>query len=391
MKFSVIIPLYNKAPYIRKALESVLAQTYTDYELIIVDDGSTDGSFTIAKQVIDERLKIKGTEDEVKGKENSGAETNGYKLSPINYKLIRQANSGVSAARNAGVAQAHGEYLAFLDADDWWDSTYLERIAQLIEDYPDAGLYACNYIYYKPGKTHVALHIPTGYINYPKAYYESDAMPVWTGAAMIPRYVYEEMGGFPLGIKLGEDFLLWSKIALRYPVAFLNEPLAWYNNDVPATLRATRNLHAPEHHMLFRLELAFGDGEEVKDDRLKIKGTKNEVKGERLEVRGTENGETDNTEPRRLIASSPHRLSDDWSRLLDKLRINGLLEYWLDKRYHNLAIEELKKVDWSLQSNSVKRIYKTPIWLLKMKRWVMLVGSAVKQIIMKAIRRKIRD
>ena len=67
MKFSVIIPLYNKAPYIRKALESVLAQTYTDYELIIVDDGSTDGSFTIAKQFIDERLKIKGLEDEVRG------------------------------------------------------------------------------------------------------------------------------------------------------------------------------------------------------------------------------------------------------------------------------------------------------------------------------------
>ena len=97
MKFSVIIPLYNKAPYIRKALESVFAQTYTDYELIIVDDGSTDGSFTIAKQFIDERLKIKGTEDEVKGyrlkvkgKENSGAETNGYKLSPNSPSEFRR-------------------------------------------------------------------------------------------------------------------------------------------------------------------------------------------------------------------------------------------------------------------------------------------------------------
>ena len=258
MKFSVIIPLYNKAPYIRKALESVFAQTSTDYELIIVDDGSTDGSFTIAKQFIDERLKIKGSEDEVKGKENSGAETNGYKLSPINYKLIRQANSGVSAARNNGVAQAKGDYIAFLDADDWWEPTYLERMAQLIEDYPEAGLYACNYVYYKPGKTHVALNIPTGYINYPKAYYEGGAMPVWTGAAIMPRAVFDEMGGFPLGIKLGEDFLLWAKTALHFPVAFLNEPLAWYNNDVPVNLRATRNLHASEHHMLFRLEL-LGD------------------------------------------------------------------------------------------------------------------------------------
>ena len=342
MKFSVIIPLYNKAPYARKALESICAQTCRDYELIVINDGSTDNSAIVA----DEYLKA----------------TDG-----IDYKIINQPNAGVSAARNNGVALSHGEYVAFLDADDWWEPAYLERMAQLIKDYPDAGLYACNYVYYKPGKTHVALNIPTGYINYPKAYYESNAMPVWTGAAMIPRKVYDEMGGFPLGTKLGEDFLLWSKIALQYPVAFLNEPLAWYNNDVPATLRATRNIHAPEHHMLFRLELAFGDI---------------------FEAKGTEDGETDNTEPHRLIASSPHRLSDDWSRLLDKLRVNGLLEYWLDKRYHDFAAEELKKVDWEQQPNSVKRMYKTPIWLLKLKRMVMHVGSYCKQRIIKAIRRE---
>lgn len=358
MKFSVIIPLYNKAPYIRKALESVLAQTYTDYELIIVDDGSTDGSFTIAKQFIDERLKVKGAE-------NSKAEINAYNLSPINYKLIRQANSGVSAARNNGVAQSHGDYLAFLDADDWWDSTYLEHMAQLINDYPDAGLYACNYVYYKPGKTHVALNIPTCYINYPKTYYESDAMPVWTGAAMIPRKVYDEMGGFPIGIKLGEDFLLWAKIALHYPVVFSNEPLAWYNNDVPATLRATRNLHKPEHHMLFRLELAFGNSDEVQGDRLTAKITKN--------------SEADTLASR--LSPLAFRLNEDWQTLIDKLRINGLLEYWLDKRYYDLAAEELKKVDWEKQPSSIKRIYKTPIWLLKLKRRVMQVGSFVKQFV----------
>ncbi len=376
MKLCVIIPLYNKAAYIRKALESVLAQTYTDYELIIVDDGSTDGSAEIADTLL----------QEAKGLENSAADTSASRLSgvpenargalgcssPLAFRLLKQPNAGVSAARNAGVALSQGDYVAFLDADDWWEPTYLERMAQLIDDYPAAGLYASNYVYYKPGKTHVALNIPTGYINYPKTYYESNAMPVTSITAVIPRKVYDEMGGFPLGIKLGEDFLLWSKIALRYPVAFLNEPLAWYNNDVPATLRATRNLHAPEHHMLFRLELAFGDIFEAK--------------GERLKAKGTENGETDNTEPHRLIASSPHRLSDDWSRLLDKLRINGLLEYWLDKRYHNLAAQELEKVDWNQQPNSVKRMYKTPICLLKLKRRVMQMGSYCKQRIIKAIR-----
>lgn len=385
MKFSVIIPLYNKAPYIRKALESVLAQTYTDYELIIVDDGSTDGSAEIAEAFLHEAIRQKGYK--AKGLENGEADIHAstpYTLhfTPTDasspHRLIRQANSGVSAARNAGVAQAHAEYIAFLDADDWWEPTYLERMAQLITDYPDAGLYACNYVYYKSGKTHVALNIPTGYINYPKAYYESDAMPVWTGAAMIPRKVYDEMGGFPLGIKLGEDFLLWSKIALRYPVAFLNEPLAYYNNDVPATLRATRNLHAPEHHMLFRLELAFGNEEECKVESVKCKGTGNEVKGKK-------NGEAE------IPVSTLYTLhltptKDDWKSLLDKLRVNGLLEYWMSKEYHNQATEELKKVDWGQQPNNAKRIYKTPIWMLKLKQIVMHVGSYFKQRIIKAIR-----
>ena len=333
MKFSVIIPLYNKAPYIRKALESVLAQTYTDYELIVVDDGSTDESASTVKTML----------CEVKG----GAETTASRLSPLAFRLLKQQNSGVSAARNNGVAQAQGEYIAFLDADDWWEPTYLERMAQLIEDYPDAGLYACNYVYYKPGKTHVALNIPTGYINYPKAYYESGAMPVTSITAIMPRAVFDEMGGFPMGIKLGEDFLLWAKTAMHYPVAFLNEPLAWYNNDVPVNLRATRNLHHPNNHMLFRMD---------------------------------------------SIASSlspfASNLKSDWQALLDKLRVNGLLDYWMSKEYHDIAAQELAKVDWSQQPDSMKRIYKTPIWMLKAKRQVMRVGSWCKQLI---IRLEVRD
>ena len=366
MKFSVIIPLYNKAPYIRKALESVLAQTYTDYELIIIDDGSTDGSAEIAEAFLQELPASR--------------------LSPLAFRLLKQKNAGVSAARNNGFSVSSAEYIAFLDADDWWEPTYLERMAQLINDYPVAGLYACNYVYYKPGKTHVAINnIESGYFNYPKAYFEGGVMPIMSISVAIPRKVFDELGGFPLGIKLGEDFLLWSKIALRYSVAFLNEPLAYYNNDVPATLRATRNLHKPEHHMLFRLELAFGDIFEAK--------------GERLEAKGKENGEAD------IHASTPYTLhstptdasrlspfasclSEDWQALLDKLRINGLLEYWLDKRYHNLAAFELAKVDWSQQPNSVKRMYKTPIWLLRMKRRVMQVGSWCKQRLIRLIKFK---
>ena len=208
-KLSVIIPLYNKAPYVRKALESVFAQTYTDYELIVVDDGSTDDSAAIAEDLLASRL------------------------SPFAFRLLKQKNAGVSAARNKGFSVSSGDYIAFLDADDWWEPTYLEKMAKLIEDYPDAGLYASNYYYHKDGQNIIKVDIPTGYFNYPKEYFKNFAMPVWTGATMISRNVFEEMGGFPLGIKLGEDFLLWAKIALHYKVAFWNEPLAYYNNTLP--------------------------------------------------------------------------------------------------------------------------------------------------------------
>lgn len=360
MKFSVIIPLYNKAPYIRKALESVLAQTYTDYEVIVVDDGSTDESASIVETMLCEVIRLQGYK--ATRQEDGKAEDAlpNRLIAQLPYRLLKQKNAGVSAARNYGFSVSIGDYIAFLDADDWWEPTYLEKMAQLIEDYLEAGLYACNYVYYKPGKTHVALNIPTGYINYPKAYFESGAMPVWTGATMMPREVFEDMGGFPVGIKLGEDFLLWAKTAMHYPVAFCEEPLAYYNNDVPVNLRATRNLHASEHHMLFRLEL-LGD----KVMRLL--------------------GDEANAPASTLYTLHPTPSEADWKRLIDKLRVGGLLDYWMSKEYHDVAAQELAKVDWSKQPDSVKRTYKTPIWMLKAKRQVMKWGSAVKQALVRRL------
>ena len=534
MRFSIIIPLYNKAPYIRKALESVLAQTYTDFEVIVVDDGSTDDSARIAEELLaSPKSSPKGKDFQptpnpsLKGGEHDsfarvfGAHTadstqydllkenakanrknpteaesamwdilkgnnigyhfrrqhiildyivdficlekglvieldGGYHNDPeqmeyderrtahlqrlgytelrfkneellcnpdaviqkitdileilpslqgragdrlftlpfregqgvgslpslqggVGGRLIRQANSGVSAARNNGVAQASGDYIAFLDADDWWEPTYLERMAQLIEDYPEAGLYACNYVYYKPGKTHVAVNnIETGYFNYPKAYYEGGAMPVTSITAIMSRTVFKEMGGFPVGIKLGEDFLLWAKTAMHYPVAFCEEPLAWYNNDVPVNLRATRNLHASEHHMLFRLELLGDKAMRLLGDE--ANGTNDECKVDSVKFKGMENSKADTN------ASTPYTLHPtpseaDWKRLIDKLRVGGLLDYWMSKEYHDLAAQELAKVDWSQQPDSVKRIYKTPIWMLKTKRLIMRKGSFVKRLL----------
>ena len=119
MRFSVVIPLYNKAPYVKKALESVFAQTFRDFELIVVDDGSTDDSLNVAKEVLD--------------------------ASGIYHQLIHQDNAGVSTARNNGVASSNGDYICFLDADDWWAPNFLERMDWLIKEYPEAGIYGVNY------------------------------------------------------------------------------------------------------------------------------------------------------------------------------------------------------------------------------------------------------
>lgn len=331
-RFSIIVPLYNKAPYVKKALETIVAQTFRDFECIIVDDGSTDGSMDVVRDFVQNdgmsRLRL-----------NEPLSLNDGRLT-----IISQPNTGVAAARNNGVAKSHGEYVCFLDADDWWEPNFLEEMDRLIKEYPDAGLYATNYVYYKPGKTHVALDLERGYMNYPETYQHSDAMPVWTGAACIPRKVFDEMGGFPAGIKLGEDFLLWAKIALNYKLAFCEKALAYYNNDVPASLRATRNLHKPEYHMLFNL------GE-----------IENELRAKSQEQRV------------------------EWNALLDKLRISGLMEYWLSDEYHGAAVAELKKVVWNKQSKKAKAQYEKPIWLLKFRRNFMKIGSFCKQRIIKMI------
>lgn len=328
MKFSVIIPLYNKAPYVKKALESVFAQTYKDWELIVVDDGSSDDSLAIAKQFITDRC----AEDRCTVDRHNGCR------STMSVEIITQQNQGVSAARNNGIAASKGEYVAFLDADDWWEPTFLVKMAQLISDYPDAGLYASNYYYHKDGKNIVKVDIPTGYFNYPQKYYENFAMPVWTGATIIPRKILEEKGGFPLGVKLGEDFLLWAKIALSYPVAFLSEPLAYYNNTLPPNYRATYKLHKPEEHMLFRLDMLGEEAEMIFSEK--------------------DNG---------------------WRRLIDMLRIHGLYNYWLSEEYHNVAQEELDKVYWDNQHDFLIQMYNKPRWFLKIKQKSLQIASQIKR------------
>lgn len=305
-RVSIIMPLYNKAPYVKKAVESVLTQTFKDWELIVVDDGSKDGSPQVVLDLIDERCHV-----------------------------YSQGNLGVGAARNSGVQLAKSNLLAFLDADDWWESTFLEEMVGQTEVYPKAELWASNYWYVKRGKTRVAVKLETGYFDYPEAYLQNEAMPVTSSSVLVSHKAFEEAGGFPEEVKLGEDFLLWSRIALKHQFAFLDKALAYYNNDVPAAARATRNLYPPEQHMLFHLEHLEGHAE--------------------------------------------------WKTLCDKLRANGLLEYWLSNKYHRAALKELRKVDWKKQPSNVYRLYRTPRPLVRAQQQIMRLGSKGKHVLIKLI------
>ena len=113
---SVVIPLYNKERQIAHTLRSVFAQTFQDFEVVIVDDGSTDGSVAEVEKFTDSRIR-----------------------------LIRQVNAGVAAARNRGIEEAQGELIAFLDADDEWKPEYLATQYHLYQKYPECSVYACNY------------------------------------------------------------------------------------------------------------------------------------------------------------------------------------------------------------------------------------------------------
>lgn len=308
MRFSVVIPLYNKAPYVRKALESVFAQTFRDFELIVVDDGSKDESYDVAKSVLEE--------------------------CEVPYQLIHQENAGVSTARNNGVAASRGDYLCFLDADDWWAPEFLEKMDGLIRNYPDAAIYGTNYYYVKNGKKRICVKgAQTGYINYCRLYADGMAMPLTSISVGLRRDTFLQNGGFKPALKLGEDFDLWIRIALSGRVVFLDEPLAYYNQDVNVDQRGTGHLVNPKYHMLWNLD----------------------------------------------YLADEERTNSDYKQLIDNLRTYSLMPYYLSREYQLDAKRELLKVDWSKQPAKTRSLYKMPVFLLKGRNSFLKFGSAIKQ------------
>jgi glycosyltransferase involved in cell wall biosynthesis len=252
--FSIIIPLYNKSEYIEKCLLSVLNQTFQDFEVIVVDDGSTDDGVEKVKNIIAQSKEsgVWSMEPVTQGMNNQAYKTNGTQI-----KLFSQPNYGVSTARNNGIKEAKYHYIAFLDADDWWEPTYLEEMKNLIEEFPEAGLYGSGYYIIKNGRKKKAnIDVEPGFekgiINYCQVYSKTLCMPFWTGAVVIPKKVFESVNGFKPALKLGEDFDLWLRTSFRFPVVLLNKPLAFYNQDSDITSRAIGfRFYEPSEHMIF--------------------------------------------------------------------------------------------------------------------------------------------
>lgn len=196
---SVVIPLFNKYPYIARALTSVLCQTLQDFEVIVVDDGSTDNGAEIVRGFRDQRIR-----------------------------LIQQKNQGVSVARNKGIDEAKAEIIAFLDADDEWQPDHLEILVNLWKKYPKAGAYGTAYLIkserYPPHVASFSIDLPKapwdGFLpNYFKIATLGDP-PISSSTVAIPKKILEEMKGFSTETWWGEDTDLWGRIALKYPIAF---------------------------------------------------------------------------------------------------------------------------------------------------------------------------
>jgi len=195
---SVVIPLYNKENYIKRAIDSVLNQTYQDFAIVVVDDGSLDNGCRIVEGIKDNRIR-----------------------------LFQQPNQGPSVARNKGITEAEGNLIAFLDADDEWRPHFLETVLALRDKCPQAGAYATGYESRQPnGRVRFPAYKeipPSPWEGIIPNFFRSDLRgpcPVWTSAIAIRREVFDKVGCFVLCAGLGQDKELWGRIALKYPIAF---------------------------------------------------------------------------------------------------------------------------------------------------------------------------
>jgi glycosyltransferase involved in cell wall biosynthesis len=213
MMFSVVIPVYNKETTVARAVRSVFAQVCRDYEIVAVNDGSLDGSLAV----------LRNLESESK---NLG----------VDLRIVDKKNEGVSATRNRGVREARGDWVMFLDADDYYLPRFLAEMADLISRNPEAGMAGSNYYVLNEGVLRsYLLGFTAGYVNYFRYW-----MPLWilfnSSSFGMRRKTFLHIGGFREDLRFYEDAELMFRAAFTAKVVATPEPLAVYTDDAPVKL-----------------------------------------------------------------------------------------------------------------------------------------------------------
>ena len=189
--FSVIIPTYNRRDFLKTSLDSVLNQTFKDFEVIVVDDGSTDHTITLLSE---------------------------YRGSGVNYLFT--SHNGVSHARNSGIKVSRGEYVAFLDSDDRWEERKLEITHRYIKEYPEIKIFHTDEIWYRKGKilNQKEKHKrPDGYV-YPECL---ALCCIGMSTSVVKRSLFEETGLFDEDLPACEDYDLWLRVCLNHEVKLI--------------------------------------------------------------------------------------------------------------------------------------------------------------------------
>lgn len=212
---SVVMPCYNAAPFVAEAIESVMGQSYGNVDLVVVDDGSTDGSLDIV-----ERLQ---------------------QAHPGRIRLLFQQHAGPYPARNLGAKDAKGSFLAFLDADDWWSPDCLEKLHAALEETPDAALSYCGWQNVGLQEGRNAPYVPPDYELEDKAVRFLKAASPWPiHAALVRSKVFREVRGFDLDLQTCMDYDLWLRIGVARSIKLVPEVMAFYRHHKTGQITSTQ-------------------------------------------------------------------------------------------------------------------------------------------------------
>lgn len=219
--FSVVIPLYNKELSIQNTILSVLNQSYQNFEIVVINDGSTDSSVDAVKSINDDRIR-----------------------------LFNQENQGVSAARNKGIKEAWFEWVALLDGDDLWETNHLEEIIKMMNIFPNERVYVTSFEY--SDKREMYRHIRENSIFKIDNYFKEAVREslIWTSITVVNKNCFNSIGFFNTKLIRGEDLDLWARLAKKFNIIKSSKITAIYRIDAENRTNVTRKLENTQVYYL---------------------------------------------------------------------------------------------------------------------------------------------